>query len=62
MSQKCAICGKAPVTGYNVSHAHNRTKRRFMPNIQSVRAKVNGRTKRLNVCTQCIKSGSVVKA
>lgn len=62
MSKKCDICGKCPVTGNNVSHAKNRTKRRWMPNIQSIRIKINGGTSRRNVCTQCIKSGHIVKA
>jgi large subunit ribosomal protein L28 len=42
--------------------AHIRTKRRWNPNIQRVRALVNGSAKRVNVCTGCIKSGKVVKA
>jgi large subunit ribosomal protein L28 len=44
-----------------VSHAHNVTKRRFLPNLHRVRAKVNGGVRRIWVCTQCIKSGRVLK-
>jgi large subunit ribosomal protein L28 len=62
MAKQCDICGKKPVSGNNISHAHNRTRRRWEPNLQSVRAKVEGRTKRLTVCTQCIKSNKVLKA
>ena len=62
MARVCEICGKRPVSGNNISHAHNRTRRRWEPNLQSVRASVNGRTKRLTVCTQCIKSNKVLKA
>lgn len=62
MARVCDICGKRPQVGNNVSHAHNLTLRRFMPNLQSVRAKVDGRTKRLKVCTRCIKAGKVQKA
>ncbi|MEA3435198.1 MAG: 50S ribosomal protein L28 [Thermodesulfobacteriota bacterium] len=62
MSRICEICGKKPLTGNNVSHAHNVTKRRFNPNLQRVRAVLNGRTKKIMVCTSCIKSGNVVKA
>jgi len=62
MSRICEICGKKPLTGSNVSHAHNVTKRRFNPNLQRVRAVLNGRTKKIMVCTSCIKSGNVVKA
>lgn len=58
----CEICGKKPLVGSNISHAHNVTKRRFNPNLQRVRAVYNGRVKRIMVCTNCIKSGHVVKA
>jgi large subunit ribosomal protein L28 len=62
MSRICEICGKKPSVGHNVSHAHNLTLRRFYPNLQHVRASVNGRVKRLRVCTRCLKAGKVVKA
>lgn len=62
MSKMCEICGKKPLVGNNVSHAHNVTKRRFNPNLQSVRALHNGQVKKMQVCTNCIKSGFVVKA
>lgn len=62
MSKVCQICGKKPVTGHNISHAHNVTKRRFNPNLQRVRTVYNGRIQKILVCTRCIKSGCVVKA
>lgn len=62
MSRMCEICGKKPLVGNNVSHAHNVTKRRFNPNLQRVRAVYKGRVKKMMVCTNCIKSGHVVKA
>jgi len=62
MASKCEMCGKGPSWGMSVSHSHRRTKRRWNPNIQRIRASVNGSTKRLNVCTGCIKSGKIVKA
>jgi large subunit ribosomal protein L28 len=46
----------------SVSHSHRRTKRRWNPNIQRVRALVNGTVKRVSVCTGCIKSGKITKA
>lgn len=61
MAKICDICGKKPVAGNNVSHAHNITKRRFNPNLQKVRALVNGTPKRLKVCTSCLKAGKVTK-
>ena len=62
MSKICEICGKKPQVGNNVSHAHNVTKRRFNPNLQSVRALHEGQVKRMLVCTNCIKSGRVIKS
>ena len=62
MSKVCEICGKKPMVGSNVSHAHNVTKRRFNPNLQRVRTISNGRVKKMVVCANCIKSGNVVKA
>jgi large subunit ribosomal protein L28 len=62
MSQRCEICNKGPMYGNNVSHANNKTRRRFNPNLQSVRALVNGVARRMKVCTRCLKAGKVVKA
>jgi large subunit ribosomal protein L28 len=62
MAQTCSICGKRPAFGRNISHAHNVTPRRFNPNLQSVRAIVDGTRKRIRVCTRCLKSNKVVKA
>jgi large subunit ribosomal protein L28 len=62
MAQECEICGKKPAFGRNVSHAHNVTPRRFNPNLQRVRALVNGATKHIRVCTRCLRSNKIVKA
>ncbi len=62
MAKRCELCGKGPVVGRNISHAHNVTPRRFEPNLQRVRALVNGGIRRLRVCTRCLRSGKVVKA
>lgn len=61
MPRICELCGKKPLLGNHVSHAHNLTKRRFKPNLQRVRTFHKGRTKRMLVCTSCIRSGYVVK-
>jgi large subunit ribosomal protein L28 len=61
MSKICEICGKKPMFGNNVSHAHNITKRRFVPNLQKVRGIVNGTPKRMTVCASCLKAGKVTK-
>lgn len=62
MAKVCEICGKGPITGNNVSHAHNKTRRRWLPNLQNVRMATSaGGVKRARVCTRCIRSGAVVK-
>lgn len=60
--KKCDICGKQPIRGFNVSHSHNRSKRRLQPNLQNVRALIDGRPQQVSVCASCIRSGKVVKA
>ena len=63
MAQRCDVCGKGPQFGNNVSHANNKTRRRFNPNLQPVRVKLaTGGNSRMKVCTRCIKSGKIVKA
>jgi large subunit ribosomal protein L28 len=62
MSKMCDICGKKPILGYNVSHAHNKTRTRWYPNLQRVRAVKDGQTMRMRVCTSCLRSGLVTKA
>lgn len=62
MANRCEVCGKGPVMGRRVSHAHNVRPRRFEPNLQTVRALINGGVKRMRVCTRCIRSQKIVKA
>ena len=59
---KCAVCGKGAHFGNNVSHSHRRSNRMWSSNIKSVRCKVNGVSKRLNVCAACLRSGAVERA
>lgn len=59
MANYCEICGKGTMSGMNVSHSHLKTKRTWNPNIQRVRAIVDGEAKRVNVCTRCLRSGKV---
>jgi large subunit ribosomal protein L28 len=62
MGQACAICGKSPQVGHNVSHSNIKTKRRWYPNLQRVHAIQNGSPRRIRVCTRCLRSGRVTKA
>jgi len=61
MAQRCDVCGKGPAVGHRISHAHNLTRRRWLPNLVSMRAMVDDRPKRLRVCTRCLKAGKVAK-
>ena len=62
MAAVCEVCGKKPSFGVSISHSHVRSKRRWNPNIQRVRAIVNGSPKRMHVCTSCLKAGKIQKA
>jgi large subunit ribosomal protein L28 len=59
VAANCDVCGKGPGFGNSISHSHRRTRRRWNPNIQTVRAVIGRTPKRLNVCTSCIKAGKV---
>jgi large subunit ribosomal protein L28 len=61
MAKVCEVCGRGPQFGNRVSHAHNVSKRRWNVNLQSVRALVKGASKRIKVCTSCIRNGKVLK-
>ena len=61
MAAVCDVCAKKPSFGHNVPWSKKKTNRRWDPNIQRVRATVNGAAKRLNVCTACIKAGKVTR-
>ena len=63
MARRCYSCGKGPATGNNVSHAHNKTRRRWLPNLQRVRiVDSDGVRKRVRVCTSCISAEKITKA
>ena len=62
MASVCEVCGKGELSGNNVSHFYLKTKRSWKPNIQRVRANVEGEVKRVNVCTRCLRSGKVERA
>ncbi len=61
MSRVCDICGKGPIVGCNVSHAHNVTKRRWYPNLHTMRTRIGSSTVRIKICTRCLRSGKVAK-
>lgn len=62
MARVCAVCGKGVIVGMNISHSHIRTKRTWMPNLQRVKAIIDGSPRRVLVCTRCLRSGKVQRA
>ena len=63
MSKYCDCCGRGPVTGNAVSHSNRHTRRRWLINIQSVKVDMDGgETRRLHICTKCLRSGKVQRA
>ena len=61
MAAVCDICGKKPFFGKAVTFSHKRNNRRWNPNVQKVRALVDGSPRRVNACTSCIKAGKVTR-
>lgn len=62
MAKKCEICGKGPMAGNNVSHAHNKTRKRSLPNLQKVHVVKDGQSLTVRTCTRCIRSGKITKS
>lgn len=63
MARRCELTGKGVMTGNNVSHAHNKTRRRWLPNLQTFKiVDEHGQRRRVRVCTRCISAGKVTKA
>ena len=62
MSKRCDVCDKGPMYGNNVSHANNKTRRRWEPNLKKLRVIFEGALRTMKVCTRCLKSGKVAKA
>ena len=59
MAAVCDVCAKGPSFGHNKPWSKKKTNRRWNPNIQRVRATIGGTSKRMNVCTGCLKAGRV---
>ncbi len=59
---RCEFCGKSRSVGNTISHSHIKTKRTWSPNVQRVRAVVDGHVRRAYACTECLRSGRVKRA
>ncbi|MGB4573055.1 MAG: 50S ribosomal protein L28, partial [Rectinemataceae bacterium] len=55
------VCGKGTMYGNNVSHAKNRTRRTWFPNLQPMKTEIDGTVLTIKVCTRCLKAGKIVK-
>lgn len=62
MSKQCAVCGKTPLKAAKLTFSHKQIVKRQSPNLQEIKAVVNGVTKRIKVCTSCLRAGKVQKA
>ncbi|MBA4394364.1 MAG: 50S ribosomal protein L28 [Desulfobacca sp.] len=62
MARVCSICGKGHQVGHNVSHANNKTNKRWYPNLQHIKTIHQGTVRRINICTRCLRSGKVTRA
>lgn len=62
MSKVCEVCGKEPLYGHNVSHSHKLTNRRWLPNLQKIKVRIGDGSRKLRVCTNCIRSNRIEKA
>lgn len=66
----CDVCGKGPQFGQNIRHVHSgawarrapRTKRRWLPNLQTIRVAAGGATRKVKICTKCLKANKVARA
>ncbi len=56
---RCMTCDKDVAFALQVSHSNRKTARTWKPNLQTVKANVNGQVKKIKVCTKCLKSGKV---
>ncbi len=61
MAKRCEVCGKGPATGNNVSHAMNKTRRRWLPNLQAIKVDDHGTHRTAKVCTSCLRSKKVTR-
>lgn len=61
MSRRCDLCGKGTTFGNTVSHAKNRTRRVWRPNLLSMKTMIGGTIISVKVCTRCLKANKLVK-
>lgn len=62
MAKVCLICGKSKSSGFSISHSNIKTKRKWRPNVHKIKVLLDGKVKRANVCTRCLKAGKVKRA
>ena len=62
MGKFCEVCNKGTMSGNLVSHSNRKTKRSWAPNVQRVNVVVDGASRKMNVCTRCLRSGKVERS
>jgi large subunit ribosomal protein L28 len=62
LARRCSICGCGPTYGFQISHSNVHSKRKWYPNLQRARVFIDGRPRRVLVCTKCLKSNRVQRA
>ncbi len=61
MSRTCDVCGKHPIHGNRVSKSYNHIRRQWKPNLLKIKTEIDGTTRTLKICTQCLRSGFITK-
>ena len=61
-NRSCSVCGRGIAFGNTVSHANNRTRRVWKPNLQVARILIDGKVTRVKVCTRCLNAGKIQRA
>ena len=59
---KCEICDKGQHFGIKVSHSHRRTNRVWKPNVRKVKVSIDGVSRRMNICADCLRSSKLTKS
>ena len=59
---RCYACDRGVAFGNNVSHANNKTRRTWKPNLQVARILIDGEVKKIKICTRCLNAGKIQRA
>ncbi len=60
MAGRCEICGKGPIIGRQISHSHRVTSRKFKVNLHTKKIVINGKKRKVRICTKCLRKAQIV--